>query len=76
MPSSVTPGTTCDNRSKGGTQVVWLVRPKHRTITVFRPDLPEVVLHESDVLDGGDVLPGFELPLIDLFSVLDSDEAR
>jgi Uma2 family endonuclease len=51
----------------GGTRLVWLIRPDQRTITVFFPDKPEVVLTESDVLDGGQVIPGFELPLRTLF---------
>jgi Uma2 family endonuclease len=51
----------------GGTQLVWLVRPKQRTVTVFRPDVPEQILGEDDALDGGNVLPGFSLPLADLF---------
>lgn len=50
-----------------GTRLVWLVRPVHRTITVFRPDRPELVLTETETLDGGDVLPGFQLALSDLF---------
>ncbi|MCC6790193.1 MAG: Uma2 family endonuclease, partial [Thermomicrobiales bacterium] len=51
----------------GGARLVWLIRPEQRTVTVFRPDEPEVVLSESDTLDGGDVLPGFALPLRTLF---------
>ena len=36
----------------------------------MRPDQP-TVLDESQTLDGGDVLPGFALPLSDLFAELD-----
>jgi Uma2 family endonuclease len=53
----------------GGTRLVWLVRPVERTITVFHPEKPEVVLIESDSLDGGDVLPGFTLPLSAIFQL-------
>jgi len=52
----------------GGSRLVWLVRPTRHTVTVFAPELVEVVLREADTLDGGDVLPGFRLPLTDLFS--------
>jgi Uma2 family endonuclease len=51
----------------GGVRLVWLVRPVQRTGTVFRPHGPELVLGEHEVLDGEDVLPGFRLPLRDLF---------
>jgi Uma2 family endonuclease len=46
-----------------GSKCVWVVRPKPRTVTVFRPDAPEATLGTDDVLDGGDMLPDFQLPL-------------
>jgi Uma2 family endonuclease len=52
---------------RGGTHLVWLIRPRHRTVTVFRPGVPEQVLSEADVLDAGNVVPGFKLQLSDLF---------
>jgi Uma2 family endonuclease len=52
----------------GGSRLVWLVRPRHQTVTVFRPSEPEVVLRDGDTLDGGDLIPGFSLPLTELFS--------
>lgn len=51
----------------GGVRLVWLVRPERRTVTVFRPDAPEVILGEGETLDGGDVLPGFNLRVADIF---------
>ena len=51
----------------GGSHRVWLVRPDHQTVTVFSPDVPERTLSLADTLDGGDVLPGFSLPLAELF---------
>lgn len=53
---------------RGGSKLVWLVRPRQRTVTVFSPDRPERVLTSTDTLDGADVLPGFSLPLAKLFS--------
>lgn len=52
----------------GGAQLVWLIRPLRRTVTVFRPGEPELVLRDGDTLDGADVVPGFSLPLAELFS--------
>ena len=51
----------------GGSRLVWLVRPKQQTVTVFSPDAPERTLGLSDTLDGGPLLPGFSLSLAELF---------
>lgn len=51
----------------GGTRLVWVVRPQQQTVTVFRPDEPERVVTRDGELDGDDVLPGFRLPLANLF---------
>ena len=50
-----------------GVPLVWLVRPRERTVTVFAQGQEPRVLGINDVLDGGNVLPGFRLPLADLF---------
>ncbi len=54
-----------------GVRLLWLFRPRDRTVTVYAPGRPTQVLGIGDVLDGEDVLPGFRLPLADLFRVLD-----
>ena len=46
-----------------GTQLVWVVEPKSRTVTVYRPDGTANVLQATDTLDGEEVLPGFRFPL-------------
>jgi Uma2 family endonuclease len=51
----------------GGVRLVWLIRPIQRTVTVYRPNGPQQILGEGDVLEGEDVLPGFRLPLSELF---------
>jgi Uma2 family endonuclease len=54
-----------------GCKLVWLVDPDARTVTVYAgPDQP-TVLREDQTLDGGTVLPGFALPLRQLFAELD-----
>jgi Uma2 family endonuclease len=51
-----------------GVRLVWYVDPPTRTTIVYTsPDQCET-LGEGDVLTGGDVLPGFELPLRELFA--------
>ena len=47
--------------------VVWRVKPLEQQIAVFTPNYPVGILGINDVLDGGDVLPGFMLPLKDIF---------
>lgn len=50
-----------------GTRVVWVVDPASRTVTVRSSRAVAPTLTESDMLDGGDVLPGFVLPVSALF---------
>ena len=54
-----------------GVRLVWEVDPIARTVAVFDAPDRSRVLDESQILDGGDVLPGFALPLADLFGELD-----
>jgi Uma2 family endonuclease len=54
-----------------GTQLVWLVNLRARTVEVFSSLAVSTLLHETDTLDGGVVLPGFTLPLHELFTELD-----
>lgn len=52
-----------------GVRLGWTVDPSRKSVTVYEPDNPPRMLANGDVLDGGDVLPGFELPLRDLFDL-------
>lgn len=51
-----------------GTRMVWLVFPTKRVVEVHRPGQIEIFT-EADTLDGGDVLPGFILPVRDIFDL-------
>jgi Uma2 family endonuclease len=51
----------------GGARSVWIVDPRKRTVTVHEPGREPLPLGEADTLRGGDVLPGFELPVRELF---------
>ena len=46
---------------------VWIVDPEARTVTVYRPDGSMVLLREEDSLEDAELLPGFEVPLAELF---------
>lgn len=50
-----------------GVPMMWVVDPDDRTVTIHRPgELPTLVNAKQD-LDGGDVLPGFRVPVARLF---------
>jgi Uma2 family endonuclease len=50
-----------------GTQVVWVVNPKLRTVTIHQSGADVVTLTELDQLEGGDVVPGFRIAVAKLF---------
>ena len=50
-----------------GVHLVWVVYPQQRSIAVFKADRTWDNLQSNAELDGGDVLPGFKLPLAELF---------
>jgi len=50
-----------------GVQMVLVVEPRQRTITVHAQGQASRVLQEGDELDGGDVLPGFRVPAAEVF---------
>lgn len=54
-----------------GARLVWLVYPKSRTVQVYKTAQESVTLDATQTFDGGDVLPGFTLPLAELFAELD-----
>lgn len=51
-----------------GTGLVWIVEPIGRTVTVYEPGGRSRVLTEDDNLDGGNVIPGFSLPVLAIFA--------
>ena len=46
-----------------GVRLVWVVHPRGRRVTAYHVDGTTHVYEEHDELDGGNVLPGFRLPL-------------
>jgi len=49
-----------------GTQVVWVVDPRARTLVVHTSDQAPRTLGEADTLTGGEVLPGFAVVVREL----------
>jgi Uma2 family endonuclease len=52
-----------------GARMVWILEPSHRTLTVYRPGEPSRVLEMQDMLSGEDVLPGFTMPVTEIFDL-------
>ena len=51
-----------------GCREVWVAVPSPRiSVTRYRAGVEPVTLYEDDVLDGGDLLPGFRVPVWRLF---------
>ena len=50
-----------------GTLMVIVVNPRNRTVQVYTSD-GVIELTEADSLDGGDVVPGWSMPVADIFS--------
>lgn len=50
-----------------GSREVWMMDPERVTVTKHRPGVPPEMLYEDDILDGGDLLPGFTIPVWRLF---------
>lgn len=59
-----------DEYLAGGTKLVWLFYPKNKGGFVIRPDGDPTPFGVNSVLDGEDVLPGFSLPVRDVFKGL------
>jgi len=70
----VSPSNTVNEMSRkvqeyldAGTAIVWVVEPQRRQVTVYTPDVIARIYRDGDVLDGGDVLPGFTLSVTYIF---------
>ena len=54
-----------------GVELLWMVDPRERTITVYRSSQEAVVYTEAQRVEGGKVLPGWEVDAAKLFGKLD-----
>ena len=53
-----------------GCRLAWLIHPDEQSILVYRSPRPDRLLKITDNLDGEEVIPGFSLPISDLFMEL------
>ena len=51
-----------------GARMVIVVNADIRTVKVFSSPTDAAILTEEDTLDGGDVVPGWEMPVADIFA--------
>ena len=59
---------------RAGTRLVWVVYPEMQEVYVYAGSSTNVhIVDINGTLDGGDVLPGFALPLRDVFQDLGAD---
>jgi Uma2 family endonuclease len=52
---------------EAGTKMVVVINPRQRSATVYKSPTNIIALAEADVLKGGDVVPGFELAVREIF---------
>jgi Uma2 family endonuclease len=53
---------------QAGTKLVWLVDPKTQSVAVYTAPETSITLQGKDTLDGGSALPGFLLPVTEVFA--------
>jgi len=53
---------------EAGVQIVWIVEPQLRIVTVFRPEEPAREFKIGDTLTANGVIPNFKVPVAELFA--------
>ena len=59
-----------------GVQLIWIVDLANRTVAIYRSSSSFRLVGEEDLINGEDVLPGFECKVQDFFADLDQIEAE
>jgi Uma2 family endonuclease len=52
-----------------GTRLVWVVDPEAKSVSIYASLLTPHVLAEDEILDGGEVVPGFSVRVGELFEL-------
>ena len=52
---------------EAGTQLVWVLKPRSKTVTVYRSETEIALLTQNDILSGEDVIEGFTCQVAELF---------
>ena len=56
-----------------GARMAWNVHPDTRTVDVYRPNRAMIALGEGDILEGGDIIPGFACRASEIFEIYADD---
>ena len=59
-----------------GVEILWMVDHRTRTVTVFRSAQEAAEYKDKEIIDGGQVLPGWKVNIGELFSRLDVPKDR
>ena len=52
---------------EAGTQIVWVIEPRSKTVTVYRSETDIELLTRKDTLTGENIIEGFSCPVAQLF---------
>ena len=52
---------------EAGTQLVWVLKPLSKTVTIYRSETDITLLTRNDTLTGGNVVEGFSCQVAELF---------
>ncbi|MCL4762764.1 MAG: Uma2 family endonuclease, partial [Burkholderiales bacterium] len=55
---------------RSGVLLIWEIDPETQTVREHRPNSDVVVLRKTDILDGGEIVRGFSLPVAELFDTV------
>ena len=56
---------------ENGARLIWVVNPEEQFVLVYHSPQPDQLLRSSDSLSGEQVVPGFTLPVSELFAELE-----
>lgn len=54
-----------------GCRLAWVIHPDEQSALIYRQPQPDRLLKISDNLEGEEIIPGFTMPMVDLFAELD-----
>jgi Uma2 family endonuclease len=57
-----------DDYLNAGCRMVWVVNPRRRTVTIYRPGAAPAIVGDTQELDGQDVVPGFRCRVSEIFA--------
>jgi Uma2 family endonuclease len=59
---------------QSGVQLVWVFYPDTGRVYVYQSPTQVSILERTDTLGGGEVLPGFQLPIVQLYEAVTKPE--